>query len=58
MMSDLTAAAIDLLKDLIGIPSFSRQEDKTADRIGEWFDHYGIPYQRAVSYTHLRAHET
>jgi len=46
MMSDLTAAAIDLLKDLIGIPSFSRQEDKTADRIGEWFDHYGIPYQR------------
>ena len=45
-MSDLTTAAIDLLKDLIGLPSFSEQEDKTADRIGEWFNHYGIPYER------------
>tara|TARA_A100001011_G_scaffold400646_1_gene517129 strand:+ start:6553 stop:7611 length:1059 start_codon:yes stop_codon:yes gene_type:complete len=47
MMSDLTTAAIDLLKDLIGTPSFSKQEDKTADRIGKWFDHYEIPYERS-----------
>ena len=46
-MNELTSAAIDLLKDLIAIPSFSQEEDKTADRIGEWFDQYGISYQRA-----------
>ena len=45
-MNELTSAAIDLLKDLIAIPSFSQEEDKTADRIGEWFDQYGISYQR------------
>ena len=45
-MNELTSAAIDLLKDLIAIPSFSKEEDKTADRIGEWFDQYGISYQR------------
>ena len=46
MIINLTTAAIDLLKDLIGLPSFSKQEDKTANRIGEWFNHYGIPYER------------
>ena len=46
MMSDLTTAAINLLKDLIKIPSFSKQEDKTAKRIGDWFDNYGIPYEK------------
>ena len=45
-MNELTSAAIDLLKDLIAIPSFSKEEEKTADRIGEWFDQYGISYQR------------
>lgn len=45
-MNELTSAAIDLLRDLIAIPSFSQEEDKTADRIGEWFDQYGISYQR------------
>ena len=45
-MNELTTAAIDLLRDLIAIPSFSKQEDKTADRIGEWFDLHGISYQR------------
>ena len=45
-MNELTASAIDLLKDLIATPSFSKEEDKTADRIGEWFDYYSIQYQR------------
>jgi len=45
-MNELTAAAIDLLKDLIATPSFSKEENKTADRIGEWFDDHQIPYQR------------
>ena len=42
-MNELTTAAIDLLKDLIAIPSFSKEEDKTADSIGQWFDQDGIP---------------
>ena len=46
MIINLTTAAIDLLKDLIGLPSFSKHEDKTANRIGEWFNHYGIPFER------------
>ena len=45
-MNELTTAAIDLLRDLIATPSFSQEEDKTADRIGQWFDHYKIPYHR------------
>ena len=45
-MNELTKAAINLLKDLIATPSFSKEEDKTADRIGEWFDHYNIPFHR------------
>ncbi len=28
---------IELLKDLISIPSFSRKENKSADRIEYWF---------------------
>ena len=46
MMNDLTKAAIDLLKDLIEIPSFSKQEHKSGDRIEKWFDTYGIPFER------------
>src|SRR5690606_24542558 len=42
----LTVGAIDLLKRLIAIPSFSSEEDKTASVIEEWFRSYGIPFQR------------
>ena len=45
-MHELTTATMGLLKDLIEIPSFSGEEDKTAARIGQWFDDYNIPYQR------------
>ena len=45
-MNELTTAAIDLLKDLIATPSFSQEEEKTADRIGKWFDKYSIPFRR------------
>ncbi len=34
---DLTSGAIALLEELIAIPSFSRQEDKTADRVEAFF---------------------
>ena len=45
-IEDLTASAIELLRDLIGIPSFSGQEDKTADRIAAWLEKEGIAVQR------------
>ena len=37
MKNELTEKAIALLKDLIGIQSFSGAENKTADRIEQWF---------------------
>jgi acetylornithine deacetylase len=43
---NLTDGAIALLKDLIAIPSFSRQEDKTADCIEAFFRGKDIPCQR------------
>ncbi len=38
--------ALNLLQDLIRIPSFSGKEDKTGDRIEKWFEEYTIPYKR------------
>tara|TARA_B100001741_G_scaffold25500_1_gene18575 strand:+ start:714 stop:1808 length:1095 start_codon:yes stop_codon:yes gene_type:complete len=46
MVKELTKKAIDLLKDLISIQSFSGKEDKTADRIEKWFEENNIDYQR------------
>tara|TARA_R110002020_G_scaffold113688_1_gene261576 strand:+ start:68805 stop:69872 length:1068 start_codon:yes stop_codon:yes gene_type:complete len=43
---ELTKKAIQLLKDLIAIPSFSSEEDKTADRISAWFNDLGIEHKR------------
>ena len=37
---------IELLKDLISIPSFSRKENKSADRIENWFKENGIRCSR------------
>ncbi|NNF85553.1 MAG: M20 family metallo-hydrolase [Winogradskyella sp.] len=42
----LITQAIQLLKDLIEIPSFSTEEDKTASRIEQWFTLHEIPYTR------------
>ncbi len=44
---NLTAKAIDLLKKLISIPSFSGEEDQTADAIENWFKAYDIPFERS-----------
>ena len=41
--------AIQLLKDLIEIPSFSSEEDKTALRIERWFQHYDMSYKRTMN---------
>jgi len=42
----ITQKAIQLLQDLIQIESFSKKEDKTADRIEAWFTANKIPFQR------------
>ena len=41
--------AISLLKGLIAIPSFSREEDKTADLIESFFQQEGIPAHRYLN---------
>ncbi|MBT7851121.1 MAG: M20 family metallo-hydrolase [Formosa sp.] len=46
-LDNLTASAIQLLKDLIEIPSFSSEEDLTAARIEQWFTEHQIPFHRS-----------
>ncbi len=42
----LTEKALELLKELISIQSFSSQEDQTADAIEGWFTSFEIPFKR------------
>lgn len=39
-------SAIELLKNLIEVPSFSSEEDETAELIENWFTEYRIPFKR------------
>lgn len=48
-MRDLTADSINLLKDLIEIPSFSKEETGTADRIQRFFQERNIPAHRKLN---------
>ncbi len=43
---ELTNSAIELLKKLISIESFSKEEDKTADAIQDWLAQFNIPTER------------
>ena len=45
----LTTDAIALLKNLIETPSFSSEEDKTADHIEDWFNRHKIEYKRTLN---------
>lgn len=45
-MDNLTNKAIELLKKLIEIPSFSSEEDQTAAMIEKWFKELNIPTNR------------
>ena len=45
-LENLSAAAIQLLKDLIEIPSLSSEEQQTAKRIEVWFNVNDIPFNR------------
>lgn len=46
MVKQLTNNAIELLQQLIEIPSFSSEEDKTALCIEYWFKQHDIPFER------------
>lgn len=46
-LENLTVSAIQLLKDLIEIPSFSSEEHLTAKRIENWFDDCEVPFNRS-----------
>jgi len=45
-MKQLTDEAIRLLKLLIATPSFSKEENETAEILGAFFDEHSIPYSR------------
>jgi len=47
--TELTESAIALLKQLISIESFSKEEDKTADVIQAWLAKYDIPTERDLN---------
>ncbi|VXB29223.1 M20 family metallo-hydrolase [Maribacter litoralis] len=46
---ELTESAITLLKELISIESFSKEEDKTADAIQAWLATFNIPAERDLN---------
>ena len=46
-LKQLTESAILLLKQLIQTPSFSKEEDKTADLIDDWLTSYNIKTNRS-----------
>lgn len=47
--TELTESALQLLKQLISIESFSKEEDKTADAIQAWLAQYHIPTERDLN---------
>ncbi len=48
-LEDLQKDALELLKNLIGTQSFSKEEDKTAELLENWFQQKNIPYQRYLN---------
>lgn len=54
-MHNLKTEAINLLKQLIGTPSFSRQEAATADLLAAFFHQKNIPTERACNNVWARA---
>ena len=47
--TDHHTAALGLLKKLIAIPSFSKEEDKTADTIAEYLQSKNVPIRRLLN---------
>ena len=49
MIDSLTTKAITLLKTLIEIPSFSKEEEKTADVIAAFLTAEGVTFYRELN---------
>jgi len=45
-IQELISGATDLLRRLIATPSFSKEEDRTAQILAEWLNAHGIPAER------------
>ena len=45
-IKDFTNDAIKLLKELIAIPSISKDEAKAADKLSEYLNKWGLPHGR------------
>ena len=45
-MGNYTNDAVELLMELIAIPSISRSEDQAADKLGEYLDRWNLPHGR------------
>jgi len=48
-LHQLYNSALELLKELISIPSFSKEEDKTADCIEKFLNRHGIKTHRSIN---------
>ncbi len=46
IIKDYTNDAVELLKELIAIPSISREETKAANKLSEYLERWGLPYGR------------
>jgi acetylornithine deacetylase len=53
-IEDLQSDAISLLKELIATPSFSKEENDTADIISAFFEKHGVPYARVGNNIYAR----
>ena len=45
-MGNYTNDAVELLMELIAIPSLSRSEDQAADKLSEYLDRWNLPHGR------------
>lgn len=53
-LEELQSEAIALLKDLIATPSFSKEENDTADLISAFFDKHQVPHSRVGNNIYAR----
>ena len=54
MHQELYNNAVDLLKQLISTPSFSKEENNTAEIISAFFDRHGVGFERAGNNIYAR----
>ena len=53
-IEQLQTEALDLLKSLIATPSFSKEENDTAELMGGFFERHGVPFSRVGNNIYAR----